>query len=205
MLVEIRNHRSVSCTRSRMRKVTVLPSVSSMFLVPFFWVTFNPFLWRLHCNVRLNKRQIQKERLVFVRVKKLERLIQDQVRRIFFSTIRFSQHFPFGLFVVARNRKAVDFDFLFIAIQKWREEAMRVTLAVVPEVTIETLLHRRPRCVGRTKPPFPKRAVGVTGFLEDFRNRYDLIGDRPLTWKDPTVARVSIASNFSMCQVLPGH
>ena len=82
---------------------------------------------------------------------------------------------------------------------------MRVSLAVVAVESVKALLDRRPRCVGRAKPPFSERAGHIAGLFEDLGNRDRFVGDRPLPRENPTVAGIAIAANLRVRKVLSRH
>jgi hypothetical protein len=66
VFVEIRDHGGISGPGAWVGKVTILSSIGSFLLVPFFWIPINPFLRRMHRDVGFDERKVEKERLIFI-------------------------------------------------------------------------------------------------------------------------------------------
>ena len=66
VFIEIRNHGSVSGTRTWVGKVAILAAVGAVFVVPFLGIFFGPFVGRMHRDVRLDEGKVEEERFVFV-------------------------------------------------------------------------------------------------------------------------------------------
>ena len=87
VLVQVRDHSGIGRAGSGVRQVTVLAAIDSVLFVPFRRIAVDPFLRRLHRQMRFHKRQIEKKSIGLVPVDKLDSLFQDQIGRIVFGSV----------------------------------------------------------------------------------------------------------------------
>ena len=155
--------------------------------------------------MRLDQRQVKEKRLLSRLFYILKSLLQNQVGRVDRSTVLSIHHFAAGLFLMSGDRRGIDLANALIVIQERRIITMSVSLAVIPKELLKALPQWAARRIGRSQSPFAEARSRVTGLLQQFRKRHCLLGKRPLAGKRSPVARVSVASDFGMGEVLPRH
>ena len=188
-----------------MGKVSILPSIGTLFCVPFLRIAIDPLCRRVHGHVRFNKRAVKKEWILLLSFDEFKGLLKNPIRGICCGPVIAGNDGALGFAEVSGNRITIDRIDALIVIKKRRKERVGVSLAVVAIEAVEPLADRGAGGVGRPEAPFPESSCRLALRPEGLGDGDNLRADRPLAGKRPSIAGVSVIANFSVAEMTAGH
>ena len=165
--VEIGDHGCVTGPGPGMRQISALAAVG--FGVPSLGKPFDRGARGMHCHMRFDEWQVEKERPVLVLANELDGGLEHEGWGIVLADPVLDPDFALGLGLVTRDGTFIDGESLRVAPEMGRVEAVGHRLAVVPVEQVESVAVGIARAAHRPQTPFAKGAGRVTSLLKNAR------------------------------------